>query len=102
MQQVSWQSLVVGRLCELKREGLGFEDAWLRALKLYPPRGRDLSPERPALFGGDEGTPLVAFFKRACEDAWLGRRPALQHFHPSLLIERDESAPAAHQRRLAA
>lgn len=96
----SWQSDVVDCLCDLKRSGFTFNVAWSRALSLYPARGRDMGPERPTLLDRDES--VVAFFRRACEDAWHGRRPSLQHFHPSLLMGEDRSGPAVRQRRLAA
>lgn len=94
MQQQSWQAKVVECLCGLRRAGLDFESSWKKAMTLHPPRGRDCGPERPTLWSDGE-MPLVAFFRRACDDAWHGRQPALQHFHPSLLIERDETRHAS-------
>lgn len=100
---MSWQEEVVAHLCDSKRAGYGFDDAWLQAMTLFPPRGRDCGPERPSLLPDpDEAEPVVVFFRRVAADAWFGRRPALQHFHPSLLIQRDDSTPAGRSRRLAA
>lgn len=100
--RADWNTRVVEHLRDCKRRGLGFEDAWVTAMRMHPPSGSDWGPERPTLFGIDGDVSLVAFFKRACEDAWFGRRPALQHFHPSLLIEQDGTGPAVRARKLAA
>jgi hypothetical protein len=82
---MSWQADVVERLCDYKAAGVPFDEAWRQAMIDCPPRGRDMGPERPSLF--DRDTSQVAFFRRAADDAWHGRKPALQGFHPSLLLE---------------
>jgi hypothetical protein len=89
---MSWQSDVVDCMLDLRRDGLAFDVAWTRAIKLHPPRPRDLGPERPQLWQVPEET-VVEHFRRSCSDAWHNRRPALAHFHPSLLIARDEDGP---------
>ena len=100
----SWPALVVDAMLEFKRAGFEFEEAWSMALARWPARGRDTGPRSPALFDGmttwqiRHADTLVGFFKRACDDAWHGRKPALQHFHPSLLMEPDDSSPAAMRR----
>lgn len=102
-QRSDWNARVVEHLVMLKRQGLGFDDAWLMAMRAHPPRGRDCGPERPTLLDDPrESESLVAFHRRACSDAWFGRRPELKHFHPSLLIDRDGSEIRPKQRRLAA
>lgn len=98
---MTWEARVVAHLCECKAAGVPFQTAWNRAMVLHPPRGRDLGPERPQLWKIPELS-VVDFFHAAADDAWHGRRPALQHFHPSLLMERDGTGPAVRTRRLAA
>ena len=97
---MSWQEQVVAHMRQARRAGYGFHDAWTQAVTLYPPKGRDCGPLTPSLLDQEES--LVAFFRRVSEDAWFGRRPALQHFHPSLLIERDGSPPNQRHRKLTA
>jgi hypothetical protein len=94
---MSWQSDVVDTMLDLKRDGQSFDGAWRAALELHPPRGRDMGPERPTLLDRDES--VVAFFRAACSDAWHNRRPALQHFHASLLIDRDATGSAVQPQR---
>lgn len=94
---MSWQSDVVDTMRDLRRDGQDFDGAWNTAITLHPPRGRDMGPERPTLLDRDES--VVMFFRRVCEDAWAGRQPALAHFHPSLLIERDVTGSAVQPQR---
>lgn len=99
----TWAADVVDHMLDLKQAGWAHEEAWRSAMRAHPPRGRDLGPERPSLLDEDES--VAAFFKRATYDAWHGLRPALAHFHASLLQDVDLSEPAARterQRKLAA
>lgn len=100
---MSWQSDVVDRLVELKASGhVDFDQAWTAALRMFPPRNRDVGEWRPQLWSTAEET-VVEFFRRVCEDAWHGRNPRLRHFSPAALIEVDASGPAGRTRsRIAA
>jgi hypothetical protein len=96
---MSWQSNVVEHMRGLRANGTrDFEEAWRLALRAFPPRGRDMGPVTPTLLD-DDGETVVAFFRRVADDAWHGRAPALQHFHPSLLLGDDGSEPAPRTER---
>lgn len=89
MQQTwteTWTGAVAGYLGELKRDGLDFDESWTLALLRFPPRGRDIGEYRPTLIPrpGD-GESVVEFFRRACDDAWHGRRQALRNFSVSAM-----------------
>jgi hypothetical protein len=71
---MSWERKMTEALADLKAQGMGFREAWDHALLLHPPRGRYYGPRQPEL--GDES--MLEFLERACDDAWHGRRPALQ------------------------
>jgi hypothetical protein len=70
-----WTTDVVDHLCVLKRQGVGFDDAWNQAMIAHRPTRRDRD-------GG--AASLYAFHHRACADAWYGRRPKLQYFSLSI------------------
>jgi hypothetical protein len=92
----AWSSRVIDELAELKAQGYDFQEAWRAAMQEHPPRGRDRGMRAPALFDDERHVePVespVEFLKRACEDAWRGRRPVLRYLTDLWgLGQRDES-----------
>lgn len=93
---MSWQSRVVAELARRKADGMTFDAAWIEALRLHPPSGRDRGFPATDLFeAAREGEGLTAFFRRACDDAWHGRQPALRHL--VVLLEAEVPGPEAVQ-----
>jgi hypothetical protein len=91
--RVSWASALVDTMCDLKREGLDFDAAWSRAIRLHPVRGvgwREIETED--LFEAAEtGDGPVSFMHRACRDAWFNRKPQLRNLRLILDSEGDPS-----------
>ena len=88
----SWSSRVIARLRELKDQGeRDFDRAWTMATLAHRPQGRDQGDARPVLFDAslpmmeEPAESMVEFTRRACADAWCGRRPTLQHLSVDLL-----------------
>lgn len=86
---MTWSSRVIDELVVLRQNGVEqFERAWAQAIKAHPPSLRDMGPREPTLFGdASDEVPMYEWVRRACEDAWKGRRPvlgklvtALEHF----------------------
>jgi hypothetical protein len=74
-----WHSQVIDEMSEMKDAGVPFETAWRLALQRHPPRSMDLGPQVATLFDDEaQETPLVEWVRRACSDAWFGRRPVLR------------------------
>lgn len=71
-----WSEEMVDRLCALKLTGMAFEAAWAVALSEIPPAGREFRGELTLLVDPREMDP-VEFLRRACSDAWAGRKPHL-------------------------
>jgi hypothetical protein len=94
-----WSEGMVDTLLDCKVSGMAFEAAWLYALVVHPPRGRDLGPSRPTLLNEDGTLPEespVEFLRRVADDAWHGRKPLLRHTtHLRELIDNDRSTAAA-------
>jgi hypothetical protein len=98
---VSWEQKMVGHLRRSKAEGITFDVAWGRALRMHPPRGRytgPVEPEQQALFSdGKEDGPLETqeqFLRRVASDAWHGRRPKLKNFTLDILREGEGGSSA--------
>lgn len=98
MQKAGWVETIVGELRAAKLRGAPFEDAWTRAVRLYPPKGRDAGRSDGALFDPDQdGETVVQFTYRVCRQAWFGERPALAGFTMDAmmgLVSRDWSRDA--------
>jgi hypothetical protein len=105
----SWAADVVDHLIVLRADGYDFERAWTMAMRLHPPRGRDLGvPAAPRLFD-ETNRPvdgLVPFFRQVCENAYHdvrgpvgdGNGPAIRHFRVDMVRSVDESGPARRAR----
>lgn len=93
---MSWTESVVADLAVFKGYGWSFEESWRRAVESHPPRGRDLGLRRPSLLDDDES--LVDFTRRACEDAWHGRRPLLRHMDGIRELVASDFSVFAHDR----
>lgn len=91
---MSWSGELVDHLCDLKRAGYGFDAAWRTAIKAHPPEQTRRAAEPTNLFevAAPEFEPLEDFLRRACADAWAGRRPELARL-PALM--EDEVFPVA-------
>lgn len=100
---MGWIEDVVDRLAALKLvPGMEHDAAWEIVMREFPPRGRDVGPPRPLLFGGMEEEPLVDFMKRTTADAWYGRRPELRHLETALLDLSGTPGVSARSRTVAA
>jgi len=78
-----------------KAAGMDFEWAWAEAMLAHPPGRREVQAGvQLSLYGVREET-QAEFLRKACEDAWMGRRPLLRHL-PGLLemVGDDHSRPA--------
>lgn len=80
---MGWSEAMVDRLAALKLTGLDFDSCWAIALRENVPFGREHRGELTLLSDPRETDP-VEFLRRACEDAWHGRRPVLRHLEPAL------------------
>lgn len=82
MGRVAWERAIVASLMVSKRSGrYSFATSWQIAVRENPPRSQLERDIMPAVRG-------------FCEDAWLGRRPALRHFSLDMLRD-DDGARAA-------
>lgn len=102
---MTWTAELVDHLCDLKRQGYGFERAWRIAVAAHPPPRRDMGLDAETLFEAarDEAETITEFLHRAASDAWFGRRPALAKL-PVLLVggevfPSDEGRPAVGRSR---
>jgi hypothetical protein len=76
--QETWAEAIVDRLAALKLAGMVFDDAWRWALAEHPPRGSEFRGMGPLTLLKPRGElDPVEFMRRACDDAWHGRRPQL-------------------------
>lgn len=87
---VSWPTQVVAHLCQSKRDGLWFDDAWALALTDCPPRSRDAAGDG-RLFNerGRREETLVDATERFCRQAWTGEKPGLARLSVELLADLD-------------
>lgn len=94
---MSWCGEVADFLREAKDAGVPFDAAWREALVRFPARSWEYGDASPRLFGGGEPS-VVAFFERACREAWAGERPALRHFRTDMLRGMDDYSTGAARR----
>lgn len=114
--KAAWSTSVVGYLVSEKRRGeTDFNAAWRRAVKRFPPKGRDLGDAEPTLFPIEDGqqghdVSLVEFTEFVAGQAWHdvvsadpGQGRALAKFRPDMLASaNDSSEPAVRTFRTAA
>jgi hypothetical protein len=103
MSSQDWQARLVASLCHSKQDGRTFDAAWAVAVRRHPPSmSDDVVPAR-ALFDvttGERELSIVESMRVFCEDAWFGRRPALEQFTMSLLQGEDETRSARRGRSM--
>jgi hypothetical protein len=91
----SWASQVVDSMRTSKAAGMDFEWAWAEALLVHPPGRREADTGAQLSLYGVRDETQVEFLRRACEDAWSGRRPLLRRLPGLLEMVGDDHATVA-------